>query len=184
MIDNIPMQRDGDWMQTATGRQFWPLDPRPSEICIEDIAHSLSMMCRYGGHCLRFYSVAEHSVLMSRAVSRENALWALLHDASEAYVVDVPRPLKANLPNYKNLESHVMGAVCIRFGISHVMPAEVKSADNQILLDESTQNMGPSPAPWGIDGEPLGVVLQFWSPEQAKAEFVKEFAALTDAGAA
>lgn len=183
MVVKIPMMRSGDWMQTATGRQFWPLDPRPSEICIEDIAHSLSMMCRYGGRCHRFYSVAEHSVLMSRAVSRENALWALLHDASEAYVVDVPRPLKAHLPNYKDLESYVMSAVCVRFGISHVMPAEVKSADTLILLDESAQNMGPAPAPWGIVGEPLGVSLMFWSPEQAKAEFLAEFSALSKADA-
>lgn len=183
-MNQLSDHRLGDWMQTATGRQFWPLDPRPDEIDIVDIAHALSMMCRYGGHCIRFYSVAEHCVLMARAVSPENALWALLHDASEAYVVDVPRPLKASLPNYKNLEGYVMNAVCVRFGISHLMPAEVKSADNRILLDESAQNMGATPAPWGIDGEPLGVVLQFWSPEQAKAEFLKEFAALKSAGAA
>jgi hypothetical protein len=65
----------GDWIQTATGRPFWPIDPRPEDIDIEDIAHALSMLCRFGGHCLRFYSVAEHSVLLSQYVAPEHKLW-------------------------------------------------------------------------------------------------------------
>jgi hypothetical protein len=76
--------RRGDWMQTFTGRRFWPLDPRGEDVLIEDIAHALSLLTRYGGHCTRFYSVAEHSVLLARAATPENALWLLLHDASEA----------------------------------------------------------------------------------------------------
>ena len=66
--------RKGDWMQTYTGRQFWPIDPRANEVHIEDIAHALSMMCRYNGHCRTFYSVAEHSVLVSQHVPPEHAL--------------------------------------------------------------------------------------------------------------
>ena len=69
--------RKGGWIQTYTGRQFWPMDPRSHEVFIEDIAHSLSMMCRYAGHCERFYSVAEHSILLARHVSYENKLAAL-----------------------------------------------------------------------------------------------------------
>src|SRR5438128_12538670 len=83
----------GDWMQTYTGRAFYPLDPRLDDICIEDIAHALSMLCRYGGQCQEFYSVAEHSVLMSYAVNPQHALWALLHDATESYMGDLIRPL-------------------------------------------------------------------------------------------
>src|SRR5690606_29748913 len=97
--------RKGDWMQTFTGRRFWPLDPRPDEICIEDIAHALSMQCRYAGHCLSFYSVAEHSVLLSQHVAEPFRRWALLHDASEAYLVDVPRPIKGDLSNYRAVEA-------------------------------------------------------------------------------
>lgn len=170
--------RKGDWMQTFTGRAFWPMDPRPDEIEIEDIAHALSMMCRYAGHCLRFYSVAEHSVLLARAVPRDVALWALLHDAAEAYIVDVPRPLKPFLPGYKHAEAQVESAIAERFGLALPMPPSVKEADNRILHDESAQNMAAPPQPWNLPGEPLGVRLQFWSPARARAEFMSEFRAL------
>lgn len=103
--------RSGDWIQTATGGQFWPMDPQPDEIDINDIAHALAMLCRFGGHCLRFYSVAEHSVLLSHAVPPEHALWALLHDATEGYLVDMPRPIKAFLPGYKEAEAGIVRAV-------------------------------------------------------------------------
>jgi hypothetical protein len=169
------MQRQGDWIQTYTGRQFWPLDPRPDEIHIDDIAHALSLQCRYAGHCRRFYSVAEHSVLLARYVSPKNALWALLHDASEAYLVDVPRPIKPALTGYKAIENEVMAAVADRFGLSSSMPAEVHDADMRICVDEKAQNMTPG-LMWGIDGlKPIGAKLQFWSPEQAESAFVKTY---------
>jgi hypothetical protein len=170
------MNDRGDWIQTAAGHQFWPIDPRASEIAVEDIAHALSLLCRFGGHCLRFYSVAEHSVLMARTVSPENKLWALLHDATEAYLVDVPRPLKPFLVGYREAEDKIAAAVCERFGLPLGMPAEVKRADTRILTDERQQNMAPAPKPWSTDTEPLGVTLQFWSPEQAKREFLADLA--------
>lgn len=105
----------GDWIQTYSGRAFYPLAPYPQDVCIEDIAHALSQLCRFGGHCRRFYSVAEHSVLLSRVVVPEFQLWALLHDASEAYLVDVPRPIKKQLPAYVEAERRVMAAICARF---------------------------------------------------------------------
>jgi len=172
------MRRRGDWMQTATGRQFWPIDPRPEEVHIEDIAHALSLMCRYGGHCLRFYSVAEHSVLVARATSPEHRLWALLHDAAEAYVADVIRPLKPFLRDYQNIEDGVMRAICQRFGLDVIMPQEVKDLDIRILMDEKAQNMALEPAPW-IKAEPLGVQLRFWQPGRARAEFLRLFGELT-----
>src|SRR4051812_20612492 len=88
----------GDWMQTYTGRAFWPLDAQPEDVDPLDIAAALSMLCRYGGHVSRFYSVAEHCLLMSEAVAPEHALWALLHDATEAYMGDMVRPLKRQMP--------------------------------------------------------------------------------------
>lgn len=170
--------RPGDFMQTYTGRKFWPLDPRTDEVCIEDIAHALSMQCRYGGHCLRFYSVAEHSVLMARAVGPDVALWALLHDAAEAYVADMPRPLKRFLAGYKDVEAKVMAAVCDKFGLPHEMPAAVKDSDERILADEIRQNMAPMD--WhGEHAEGLGVTLRFWRPEVARDAFLAEFQYLT-----
>lgn len=178
------LPRKGDWMQTATGRQFWPLDPRVGEIQIEDIAHALGMACRYAGHCLRFYSVAEHSVLMTRWLRDGNEpaevqLCALLHDAPEAYLVDVPRPLKPHLTGYKAIEDRLWLLVAGRFGISPNMPSIVKFADASILADEQQQNMAPCAVPWDLEHGPLGVTLQYWRPMQAKAEFLTEFERLT-----
>ena len=169
-------ERVGDWMQTYTGRMFWPLDPRPEEIDIEDIAHALSLQCRFAGHCNRFYSVAEHSVLMSKKVAPEHALWALMHDAAEAYCTDIVRPLKRSLIGYLEIEARIMTAICQKFNLSPVMPTEVKQADNQILNDERDQNMKPPPADWGLAQigakDPLGVQLEFWSPVHAEAHFL------------
>src|SRR5688572_18527016 len=92
--------RVGDWILTATGRSFWPLDPRADEICIDDIAQALAKVCRFGGHCCDFYSVAQHSVLVAHLVERSHpqlALHALLHDAAEAYLGDFTQPLKPYL---------------------------------------------------------------------------------------
>jgi hypothetical protein len=92
--------RVGDWIQTYSGRQFWPLDPRVEDVHLEDIAHALSNVCRYTGHVREFYSVAEHSVHVSWSCEPEDALWGLLHDASEAYLADMARPVKQNMPVY------------------------------------------------------------------------------------
>ena len=82
------------WIQVYSGKSFSPLSPTIEDIEIEDIAHALSLQCRYAGHCLYHYSIAQHSVLVSRYVSQENKLWGLLLDASEAYPMDVPMPIK------------------------------------------------------------------------------------------
>ncbi|MBZ9888150.1 hypothetical protein LB559_09380 [Mesorhizobium sp. BR1-1-3] len=176
-------QRKGDWMQTFSGFQFWPLDPRAEEIHIVDIAHALSMQCRYAGHCRKFYSVAEHSVHLARLVSPVNAMWALLHDASEAYLVDVPRPVKPFLTGYKAAEAKVMAAVCERFGLPPEMPVEVHKADGAIIGDERA-NMAPCVAPWYSTGGPLGIRLQYWTPAEAEAEFLAAFWELQKMGVA
>ena len=180
--DSGQAERQGDFMQTATGRKFWPLSPRADEVFIEDIAHSLSLQCRYAGHCLRFYSVAEHSVLIARHLAAkyapEVALWGLLHDASEAYLVDVPRPVKPYLTGYKDAEAKVMAAVCDRFGLVHEMPAAVHDADNRIIADELI-NLVPMEWHDRYAGKELGVRLRYWSPEQAREEFMATFDVLT-----
>ena len=166
------------WIQTHSGHQFYPLDPNPLQITILDIAHALSNVCRYTGHVMRFYSVAEHSVIVSRYVPRELALWGLLHDAAEAYLVDVPSPIKGRLEGYAEIEERVEEAVCERFKLPWPMPYEVKRIDHAILADEQTQLMVNPPAPRWFPERPLGVVLECWPPERAKAEFLARYSAL------
>lgn len=172
--------RIGGWMQTFTGRAVYPMDLRPDDICIEDIAHSLAHQCRYNGHCLRFYSVAEHSVLIARWLRDKHsdyvALEGLLHDATEAYLADVPRPVKPFLQGYKEAEARAAWAIAEAFDLDALEPSPcVHEADNRILHDERQQNMARSEREWSLSGVRLGVTLQFWSPERAKAEFLALF---------
>ncbi|MEO3386031.1 hypothetical protein [Mesorhizobium sp. CAU 1741] len=170
--------RTGEWMQTFSGGQFWPLDPRADEVNIVDIASALSMQCRYAGHVLQFYSVAEHSVHLANYMrDPDEKRWALLHDASEAYLVDVPRPVKPYLEGYKAAETRVMEAVCLRYGLSPQMPRAVHEADNRIIADERC-NLAACVAPWDYHEEPLGVGLDFMPPWMAKRAFLDLFYAL------
>ncbi len=169
-------------MQTYTGRQFWPLDPSPHDVCIEDIAHALSRLCRFGGHTHQFYSVAEHCCLLHDTATAPSKAWALLHDASEAYIADVIRPIKPHLNGYRALEAAVMAAIYKRFGLSDIEPQEVKSLDDRIIADEAAQALGPPPAAWVQKGLPIGVTLKFWAPDRAKMEFLSRFEALNLGG--
>ena len=171
----------GRWIQTFSGKQFWPTNPKVEDIDIVDIAHALSMQCRYGGHCRRFYCVAEHSVHVSDALPQELKLWGLLHDASEAYLVDIPRPIKPFLSNYVELEAQLMAAVVKRFGLTDElpMPAAVKEVDNRILFDEREQNMTVPPSAWDFELEPLGIQLKYWDPAMAERVFLDTFDHLT-----
>lgn len=180
---NLPA-RFGDWLQTYTGKQVYPMDPRPEEIDIRDIAHSLSMQCRYAGHCLSFYSVAEHSVLVSHWVAakgygRDASLKALLHDATEAYLVDVPRPVKPFLTGYKDAEAKLWRVIAHSFGLTSFMPDIVHEADNRILWDEKAQNMGQCEAQWSGNPDPLGIELKLWPPAVAEYEFTKAYREIT-----
>jgi 5'-nucleotidase len=143
-------ERKGNWIQTSSGRPYWPLDPRPEDVCIEDIAHALGMICRYGGHCLDFYSVAEHSVHVSNLVPSQYALAALLHDAPEAYCCDIPRPLKKNLVGYADIEHQNWLAICAAFGLDPALPQCVHEADGAMLFIERDVLLLPAPREdWG-----------------------------------
>lgn len=175
----------GDWMQTYTGRAFYPMNPQPEEVHPTDIAHALGMICRYGGHCVRFYSVAEHCVLMSYAAAPEDALWALLHDAGEAYLGDMVTPLKRQIPSYR-ARTAVMAAVRARYGLTGACPDWVKEADRRIVVDERAELLSPSVLPWtSLEGvPPLGVRITGWDPEEAKARYLTRLAELTYRGEA
>lgn len=190
--------RRGDWMQTYSGKQFWPLDPHADEVDIGDIAHSLSLQCRFAGHCREFYSVAQHSVLVSleaeeathKAEETPNrvadparvrlaALWGLLHDASEAYLIDVPRPIKPHLAGYRGIEVRVQDVICEHFGLPLDPPAVVHVADGVLLATEARDLMGRQPAPWAPMPPPRGNRIEPWPPGHAKSMFLKRFADLT-----
>ena len=168
--------RVGHWMATYSGTRFWPCDPRPEEIHLTDIAHALSNLCRFGGHLRRFYSVAEHCVHICRAAPKPFKRVALLHDASEAYLVDMPRPIKMMLKEYKDIEARLEKCLAERFKLLYPYPAKIKELDNAILLTEWTM-FGTTPEllnHLGNLGTPLPVKLEGWAPERAELEFLYE----------
>lgn len=171
----------GAWIQTYTGRQFHYADPRIEEIHIEDIAHALSMLCRYAGHCNRFYSVAEHSVLVSRQFnSPMDRMIGLMHDATEAYCVDVPRPLKHMLPEYQDYEEKVWQVIAFKFGMPAKLPKSLHDMDTRVLLSERPQLFN-NPVPWPkYDRIQLvpGLQVRGLEPFRARDEFLDEFAAI------
>jgi len=179
--------RRGNWMQTYTGRVYWPIDPRPSEVCIEDIAHHLSMLCRYTGACRQFYSIAEHSWHVSRMVPEEDALAGLLHDAPEAYTNDINRPLKRSpgMEGYRAIERLNHEAIFFRFGLPPTIPHSVERADGDILFHEQAALMPSAPVgmDWGM-GLPRPEVLRpemicGWGPRMAELRFLERFKELT-----
>jgi hypothetical protein len=167
--------RSGDFIQTYTGKQFWPLDPRPDDVDIHDIAHALSSICRFNGHTRQFYSVAEHSVFVALYAPIEHRVAALLHDASEAYLCDLPRPIKNCVTGYAEAEHKVMAVIAEKFGFTLPLPEIVKSLDTRILLDEREAFMVPTDHDWGFNVEPLGAQLRGWYPPDAEAAFLQVF---------
>jgi hypothetical protein len=167
--------RKGDWIQTFTGKQFWPLDARPEEVCIEDIAHALSNLCRFGGHCREFYSVAQHSVLVARHSVKYNAVQCLLHDATEAYLVDVPRPIKKSLVTYQEIEAALADVIGKRFGVC-LKPLYVLThlADECALRTEQRDLMAKPPRPWAENSwvETWPEKITPWSPKKAERVFL------------
>lgn len=168
------MSPRGDWCQTYSGIKFFPLDPKPEEIKIEDIAHALSMLCRFTGHCMSFYSVAEHCCHICDAAPEDHKLEALLHDGSEAYLADISRPVKRYLKDYVKIEENITKVINEKFGLKDSSYEIVKDLDNRILHDESSQIMNISDK-WNIPGKPLGVKLKLFSPNVAEEEFMLRF---------
>lgn len=140
--------RNDNWIHIFSGRKFYPCDPRPEEIDIIDIAHALSMLCRFTGHTKNFYSVAQHSAICSCIVPRKDARWGLLHDAPEAYLADIARPIKPLLTNYKQLETQLLRAVAERFDLPWPMPESIHEADDVLVCTERRDLLRPG-HDWG-----------------------------------
>lgn len=128
---------------THSGKLIDLVDPQQDEICIEDIAHALSLINRFNGSTTRAYSVAAHSVWVSLIVDREVALQALLHDAQEAYLGDVTSPLKKALPDYRRIETNFSDAIAEKFGISAVLDRRVRIADRIAYVSERAVLLTP-----------------------------------------
>ncbi len=130
---------------TYTGVQVYPNNLTTLDICLEDIAHHLTKIQRFGGALPlnKSYSVAQHSILMAiTALERygeETARACLLHDASEAYLGDVVSPLKAALPDYQEIEDEVQNLIYTKYNIFSITGANVKRLDTAILLDEARE---------------------------------------------
>ncbi|MFT4271235.1 MAG: HD domain-containing protein [Pantoea sp.] len=170
------MSRD-TWIITQSGKHFDFLNLSPDAICIEDIACSLSNLCRFTGHVQDFYSVAQHSVHVSYLVPPEFALEALLHDAAEAYCNDISSPLKYLLPDYRHVIKSVEEVIATKFGLPPMMSTEVKQADLVMLATERRDLDLDDGRPWKIlDGiEPAPFLLSPLNPRQARVLFLQRY---------
>jgi hypothetical protein len=167
---------------TVSGHYFDFLDPTHNVVQVTDIAHALSQVCRFAGHTREFYSVAQHSVLVSDIVSPENALIALFHDAVEAYIGDVTRPLKNLLPEYRVIEARLQADIFRKLGLPEQIPAEVKHADLILLATEQRDLMPEHDDEWSLIAhvDPLPDSIVAWSPDEAEEYFLDRYWELTD----
>jgi hypothetical protein len=169
------------WIQTFTGKRVDPRNMTEADICIEDIAHALSMQCRYGGHTRYFYSVAEHCILVSEAIAyrghygRRAQLYGLLHDADEAYLPDMCRPVKEMFPEYKTAGDRILELVVKKYYLPYGAVEEVKKVDHMLLHTEAQQLMGDLNG-WYLPEPPMPeVTVQCLPPSEAEAEFLRRF---------
>lgn len=170
--------RHNNFIQTFTGRAFYPNDPRVEDIDVIDIAHALSNLCRFTGHVKKFYSVAEHSERASQLAKPGFELAALLHDSSESYLVDVPAPIKPYLKGYKEIEQRLQRVIELYFGLEPgiLESPEVKRVDMIMLATEKRDLMGtPPPASWVELPDPTKEIIIPRTPMQANAAFLKRF---------
>ncbi|MER5035153.1 hypothetical protein KDV37_18255 [Morganella morganii] len=170
------------YIATSTGKHIDFTNITPDQICIEDIARGLSNECRFAGQLESFYSVAQHSVYVSQIVPPEYALEALLHDAAEAYIKDIPSPLKAMLPDYKAVEKRIEAVIREKFGLPPIMTVDVHYADLVMLATEKRDFEIDPVNHWPIlDSAPPhdDIIIQPLTPPQAYHQFMARFEILT-----
>ncbi len=170
------------WIQTYNGKKFNFIEPDSDMIDIEDIAHALSMQCRHAGHSRYFFSIAEHSILVSSLLPTKIAIAGLLHNAAEAYITDIPTPLKDLLPNYRWIKMQVQKTILksFRIKLSDAEHKTIKLADAQVLKIETSCLIPKScidncveKLPASIESE--SIEINAWKPTIAKAVFLDNF---------
>lgn len=171
-LDN--RDKDPGWIQTFTGKKFYPLDPRIEDICIEDMAHALSMLCRFTGHSSVFYGVAQHCVFVSYLCNDADAKHALLHDASEAYISDLNSVLKRfpELEGYRKIEKIIQSLIYRKFGLSEIEPPSVKKADLMMLGIEAKCLLNSIHPDWKFPVNPPPFQITALPPNEAEKLFL------------
>lgn len=164
---------------TVSGKLLNLYKPQVEKINIEDIAHGLSNLCRFGGQANTFYSVAEHSIHCSYLASPKLRLVALLHDATEAYLIDLPRPIKLQLPQYREFEDNLATAIFERFSLEVDLLSEIKDVDNKMLTIEAYHLMKQDGEFVWPACEDSSMELFYLSPKYAKKAFLERFYDLT-----
>ena len=170
-----------DYVSTFSGNRFYPLRPHIDQVAIEDIAHGLAYQCRFNGQTKTFYSIAQHSLIVASLVPPPLRLAALLHDAAEAYLGDMVKPLKVLLPEFAALEDKVTAIIAATYGIDFSDYAPIKRADLVALATEKRDLMPHSAERWAyLDGiAPLPGIIVAMDPGEAKLCFLQRFHELT-----
>lgn len=163
-----------------SGKFFDYKDMRAEDISITDIAHALSQQCRFNGHVDSFYSVAQHSVLVSHHVKPENAFVGLMHDATEAYIGDMAKPLKNIMPEFEDFENEVWKVIAKKYKLPYELPKDVHDIDKSACLTEAMNLMGVGEKDWGWGIPPLDCgPIHTWQPELAQMMFLNRYHELT-----
>jgi 5'-deoxynucleotidase YfbR-like HD superfamily hydrolase len=178
------------WIQTFTGRKFYPLAARPEDVDLRDIAHALALKCRFNGHCRTFYSVADHSLRVSRLLekqSRQLALWGLMHDAAEAYLADISGPIKSafhvhtgsRMEPFDEAEDRLLAVIADALKFPPIDYAAVRDADYTLLVTEGRDLLNATPEDWSMTQTPLfeKIVPLSWS--EAERDFLARYGSLT-----
>ena len=170
-----------DYVSTFCGNRFYPLVPHIDQVDIEDIAHGLAYQCRFNGQTREFYSVAQHSLAVAELVAPHQRMAALLHDAAEAYLGDMVKPLKVLLPAFAVLEERVTDIIARAFEIDFSDYAPIKRADLIALATEKRDLMPHSAERWAYldDIVALPELIVPMSPGEAKTRFLETFARLS-----
>lgn len=186
------------WIETYTGKHVNPLELKPEDIDIKDIAHALPLLCRFVGHCKRFYSVAQHSIHVADLIAGElkkvapmessdkdfvhyliesnrTCLAALLHDGAETYMSDVSRPVKHSIKGFIEIENRINGVIMQKFGCIGADWALIKKYDNVMLATEAVRLMPSCGEGWYLPESPISADIPELSPREVEELFIERF---------
>lgn len=177
-------RNDQHWFQTFSGLRFYPTNPKPSEVRIEDIAHAGSLICRWGGHAKRHYSVNQHQIHVSQQLFNYYPddfllqMHGLLHDATESYIGDMVRPLKVQMPMFNEIEENLMKVILKGLKVPKLNKEQtklLKRADNELLLAERRDLLVPTGVKWNFTEQPAAMQISPWITNYVYTEYLKRY---------